>query len=75
MHEELPGYLSAALEIAETLFVEPSLADSAEAQRQLEALCLAIAPLELLRQEIEAPEGLAHRTCQRIGEVRNSRID
>ena len=75
MHEEFPGYLSAALENAETLLVEPSLADSAEGQRHLDALRLATAPLDLLRQEIEAPEGLAHRTCQRIGEVRKARID
>jgi hypothetical protein len=70
MKEQLLGYLLGALEVEETVFVEQSLVGDAEAQGHLELLRLALAPLEPLRQEVNAPEGLASRTCQRVREVR-----
>jgi hypothetical protein len=61
--------------MTDTLFVERSFAQDAQAERHVEALRLAIAPLDLLREELDAPAGLAVRTCQRIGEARQVRSD
>jgi hypothetical protein len=69
MQDKLLGYLLGALEIDETLLVEQSLAQDAEARSQLEILRLALSPLETVRCDVEAPAGLAIRTCQCIREV------
>jgi anti-sigma-K factor RskA len=73
MKEQLLGYLLGALEVEETLFVEQLLVSDAEAQSHLELLRLALAPLDPLRQEVNAPDGPPW-CCQRVREVRLMRL-
>jgi hypothetical protein len=70
MQDKLLGYLLGTLEIEETLLVEQSLVEDSEARSQLEVLRLALIPLESARCDVDAPVGLALRTCQRIREAR-----
>jgi hypothetical protein len=73
MQDKLLGHLLGVLEIDETLQVERSLVQDAEARSQLEILRLALSLLEAARGDVEVPAGLALRTCQRIREFRLER--
>jgi hypothetical protein len=69
MRERLLGYLFGALDDAETLQVEMALADpriGAALRRDLDALRRAVKPLELDRQPLQPPPGLAGRTLRFI---------
>ena len=68
MQEKLLEYLIGVLEIEETTALEQALTGDAELQTDLELLRLALAPLASLRRDVDAPEGLAVRTCLRIRE-------
>jgi anti-sigma-K factor RskA len=70
MQDKLLGYLLGALEAEEIAVVEKTIASQRELHGQLDQLRLVLAPLEPLRQEVDAPSGLAVRTCQRIREIR-----
>ena len=75
MQEKFFVYLRGALEMSDTLFGEHSAASDADAQRHLDALREAIAPLALLREDVTVPDGLAFHTCQRVLSVRQERIE
>jgi len=65
MREQLVGYLFGALDEAEAMQVEIALADPTNGpalRRDLDALRLAVKPLEQDRTPIPAPAGLAGRT-------------
>lgn len=70
MHDQLLAYLCCALELDEVSRVEAYLKGDREAQRRFELLRLGLAPLEGDRAHVEAPRGLARRTCLRIRELR-----
>jgi anti-sigma-K factor RskA len=72
MHDKLVGYLLGSLDSEEVSDVEKLLAENSEIRRDLETLRRALDPLEGDRQHVDAPEGLASRTCQQIRELRQS---
>ncbi|MBI3461514.1 MAG: hypothetical protein HY000_00415 [Planctomycetes bacterium] len=72
MRDKLVEYLLGSLEIEETVRVDQALRIDFEIKSQLELLRLALAPLEAFRKEVDAPDGLASRTCQRLRDVRQS---
>jgi hypothetical protein len=61
--DELLGYLLRAVDDDEHRRVAQRLDADREARRQLESLRLLLTPLEAFRVELEAPPGLAVRTC------------
>jgi hypothetical protein len=67
--------LYGALEIADALFTEQSVASSESGLGQREVLREALQPLELLHQDAVEPDGLAFRTCLRIRELRQQHFD
>ena len=72
MQDKLIGYLLGALEVEETTSVEGVLDVDLEARRQLEILRSGLVPFSGDCKHVEAPGGLATRTCQRIREVRDN---
>ncbi|MBI3468419.1 MAG: hypothetical protein HY000_35910 [Planctomycetes bacterium] len=70
MRDKLVEYLLGSLEIEETVRVDQALRIDFEMRSQLEVLSLALAPLEALRKDVDAPDGLASRTCQRLRAAR-----
>jgi hypothetical protein len=58
------------LDGGEATAINEALAADVELQGQLYLLRLALAPLEPLRHDVDAPQGLAVRTCVRIREIR-----
>jgi len=63
MLDELLGYLLRAVDDDEHRRVAQRLEADREARRQLESLRLLLSPLETCRGDLEAPSGLAVRTC------------
>ncbi|HEV3006020.1 MAG TPA: hypothetical protein VGX78_16245 [Pirellulales bacterium] len=63
MLDELIGYLLEALDVDERHRLAERLEFDREARRQLESLRPLLHPLEACRTEIDAPAGLAVRTC------------
>jgi len=73
MQDNLVGYLLDALNVEETTLVERLLATDDKVLVQLETLRLALAPLETDREQVDAPQGLAARTCRKVRELQNER--
>ena len=73
MQYKLIEYLLGALEVEEIAYIEKMLQADAEARRQLEVLRIGLVPMEGDRQHVDAPAGLAVRTCQRIRELDHPR--
>ena len=69
VRERLLEYLLGAMEAEEVTLIEQTLAADGDARGELELLQMAIARLEPLCQQADAPDGLARRTCQRIREL------
>jgi hypothetical protein len=61
--------LYGALEMADALFTEQSVASGESLPRHVELLCEALRPLELLYDDVIEPDGLAFRTCLRIRDI------
>ena len=72
MQEKLVGYMLRALEAEEIAFVHELIQYDLEVRRQLEILRRGLDPLEGDNDHVDAPPGLAVRTCQRIHEARIS---
>ena len=78
MREQLIGYLFGALDDAESMQVEMALADprvGPALRRDLDALRLAVKPLERDREPCPPPAGLAGRTLQFIAAQSGPRRD
>jgi hypothetical protein len=74
MQEQLLEYVIGVLDGDEATAINEALAADVELQSQLYLLRLALAPLEPLRHEVDAPQGLAVRTCVSVREVRECRV-
>ncbi len=61
--EQLLGYLLDALEDDERRQIQDDLSKDPQLRQQLETLRVVLAPMELSREPIDPPRGLAHRTC------------
>ena len=72
MQGKLLGYLLGALDGEETAFVEQALRSDGETRRELEVWRLALLPLQSPPKQVDAPAGLARRTCQRVRNARHS---
>ncbi len=70
--EQLFGYLLDALEDDERQQLHNQLARDPELRQQLESLKAVLGPMELTREPIEPPPGLARRTCHQVA-VQNAR--
>jgi prepilin-type processing-associated H-X9-DG protein len=66
MEENLVGYLLDALDPDTRREVEKYVQEHPEAQRRLEVLRRALAPLEAAREEIVPPPNLSRRTIERV---------
>jgi hypothetical protein len=73
MQDKLLEYVIGLLDGEEAASVNEILAGDAGLQSELHLLRLGLAPLEPLRQDVDAPQGLAVRTCVRIREIRQCR--
>lgn len=69
MHDKLIGYLLGALEVGEATHVEQLLAADTDVRQQLEILRMGLVPFDGDREDVEAPAGLAVRTCQQIRQI------
>ena len=70
MVDQFVGYLLGALDPEETLRIEQTIAADGTARRHLDLLRLALLPLDGVCQHVDAPMGLAGRTCQKIRQLR-----
>lgn len=66
--EALLGYVFDALEEAEREALDARLRHDSELREELARIREAVAPLELLKQEVAVPQDLAARTCQYVFE-------
>jgi hypothetical protein len=64
--EQLLGYLLDALEDDERQQLHNDLARDPQLRQQLESLRAVLGPMEPGREPLEAPPGLARRTCQHV---------
>jgi hypothetical protein len=69
MQDKLLEYAIGLLDGEDATVIDAALAADMELQNQLDLIRLALAPLEVLRRELDAPHGLAVRTCVRIREI------
>lgn len=66
MLDDLIGYALSALEASDRARVAALVEADREWRRRLESLCQLLQPLEILREHVAAPPGLAVRTCVRV---------
>lgn len=66
MNDDLLGYVLELLEDHEAEAVRSTAETHAVAQTHIEALRRHLTIFEVSRETIAAPDGLAHRTCQRV---------
>ena len=72
MFHDIVGYLLAALNAEEHERTATHLAADGEAQKMLDAANRLLAPLENVRSHLEAPDGLARRTCVFVRSVQTT---
>ena len=70
MHDMLIGYLLKALDADELECVERMLEGDPNANQLLQALVCCLHPLQGDCEHENAPDGLAHRTCQKVRAAR-----